>query len=90
MASEPNEVEGINLARTKAAMQVYDTAAAAWSAYQGIDAAEELRLLDVAIEAGAKVGEAFAKDTADRNDPEVARRVRPGPWLRGLLERHGR
>ena len=39
--------------------------------------------------AARAVGEAFALDTADRNNPDTARLVRPGPWLRGLVARFG-
>jgi len=79
-----------DLTRTKAALDAYDQVRAAFDAQdpRNDDWSAELSLeLAAAVDrAAAAVGEAFALDTADRNDPAVARTIAPNdPWLRRLV-----
>lgn len=74
----------LNLARTKSAIDAYDAALERFEA-DGSDA--NVEAIEVAERA---VGEAFALDTADRNDPETARRALPSPWLRGLVAKYAK
>lgn len=55
-----------DLTRTAAALAAFDAAHGPHDSGYGTDLAKA-------------VGEAFALDTADRNDPSTAKMVRPGP-----------
>lgn len=83
----------LSLARTKVALEAYDDVHAQWQAELDKDApdnAQEHRLYELVCAAELVVGEAFALDTADRNDPRDARRISPqSPWLRDLVRKYG-
>ena len=80
----------LNLARTKVALEVSDALNAEY--HRKINAlgdTESLAFLGRVEAAEKAVGEAFALDTADRNNHDVAAQTRPGPWLRRLVEEYG-
>jgi len=77
MRSTPNAMAPLDLTRTRAALAAYD---AALVAFDEAATVEDLAPLQAAESA---VGEAFALDTADRNDPAVARDTGVH-WLRRL------
>lgn len=83
----------LSLTRTKAALEAYDELDAQWRAEVARDQpdnAREHRLYELLCAAELAVGEAFAQDTADRNDPRDARRISPqSPWLRDLVKKYG-
>lgn len=99
MTDEKND--SLSLARTKAALEAYDRADAAYQ--KAVDdgkskpTAEEARayneltdkLLAEVERAAEKVGEAFADDTADRNSRSTALLTRPSSWLRQMVEKYG-
>lgn len=81
------EVAPLNLARTKAALEVYDVAR---QRFEDDESGELHSPALVALEeAEVAVGAAFALDTADRNQRDVASLMRPNAWLRGLVEKYG-
>ena len=83
----PPPVDELDLRRTAAALDEVDIATAKFEeACKTPGLSKEVnRALRELERKEAEVGEAFALDTADRNDPETARRQRPGPWLRALV-----
>lgn len=84
----PND--SLDLSRTKAALEAFDKLDAEYDAtVDGMENEEALAFLN-RIEAAAKaVGEAFADDTKDRNPRDAALLVRPGAWIRRLVEKYG-
>jgi hypothetical protein len=81
----------MRLTKTKAAIEAADAALAAFHANLARASDKEAWALLMFVERQERaVGEAFAEETADRNDPETARLVRPGdPWLRRMVEEYG-
>lgn len=84
-------VDALRLPRTKAALEVYDRAKAAYQAAAGSAPLKVLQRLDVVWDsAGLEVKMAFAQETADRNQTKNALLVSPeDPWLRRLVGRYG-
>jgi len=79
----------LNLKRTKKAIEAHDAAHAWYDAnHAGLSFGDCWKALNALDKAGEAVGEAFAKDTADRNASDTAKRTRPDPWLRGLVARY--
>ncbi len=80
----------LNLTKTKDAVAAYDVALTAFQA--GVSVAplnESERLLEAVQAAEEAVRDAFAEETADRNQPKNARLVHPSdPWLRRLVEKY--
>lgn len=70
-----------DLSRTAAALEAYDCVEAEIDRIDSrTTAAEAARLLERIRKAGAAVGAAYGRDTADRNDlATCADHVRPGP-----------
>lgn len=76
----------LDLTRTRQAVEAYDRRREYLLQVEA--AADDERWAEEERLAKA-VGEAFALDTADRNDPATARLIRPGdPWLRALLAKY--
>jgi hypothetical protein len=87
-----SELKPLNLARTRDALSAFDEARRAFDAK--LDLSDEgfsqsCALLASLEKAEKAVGIAFAEDTADRNAFDTASLVRPGLWLRALVEKYG-
>lgn len=72
----------LSLRRTKQALGHYDRSRDAFIADPNEQTAQALDDAEKAI------GEAFAQDTSDRNDPETARRQVVCGWLRYMVEKY--
>jgi len=85
----------VKLTKTKAAIEAADAATAAFHANLPQASFKEAWALLRFVESQERaVGEAFAEETADRNDPATAKLVRPGPpgadsWIRRMVEKYG-
>jgi hypothetical protein len=72
--------------RTRAAIAAYDQHVAEIDSAVDTGDWDRVNALEPRTETlMSAVGEAFAADTADRNDREAARRVRASAWLRDLV-----
>lgn len=84
-------MQQLSLARTKVALAAYDEARQRFLSSVGSHDPVEVTdgLYAKLVTAESRVGEVFAEDTADRNDPATARRQLPCEWLRGLVAKYG-
>lgn len=78
----------LDLTRTHLALADYDAAYARLDHLDGMTNDDIDKAVQDVDDLAKDVGYAFAQDTRDRNAPEDACRVRPGPWLRALLEEY--
>lgn len=83
---EPGECR---LTRTKQALEKYDAVRARFDELVGDGTGEIDDVLEQLLRAEDAVGEAFAADTADRNDPATARMIVPCTWLRRMVAKYG-
>lgn len=78
----------LDLSRTRKALVHYDAAAERLDMWTASRSTDLFLLVDDLERARVAVGDAFAADTADRNDAATARSVvylRPSDWLRRLV-----
>lgn len=72
--------------RTKAALQKYDAADAAFEIQsQQLSTSKLLPVFDELQRLGREVGRCFFEETSDINGPSCITVVRPSPWLRKTI-----